>query len=49
MTMNKEAVYWRSNKAWYRINSDNEYELTKAAPERARKSFEIFKNGKKRN
>ena len=42
MTANKENVYWKTNKEWYRINSDGEYELTEAAPARACRSFELF-------
>ncbi len=43
MTANKEALYWKTNKDWYRINSEKGcYELTDKAPERAKKSFELF-------
>ena len=44
MTADKEFMYWRSNKEWYRINRENDcFELTEAAPERARQSFELYK------
>lgn len=46
MTANKESVYWKSNKEWYRINAEGKYELTEKAPERAKKSFELFKSKK---
>lgn len=42
MTSNKESLYWKSNKEWYRINEDGEFELTELAPERAQKSFELY-------
>lgn len=49
MTANKESLYWKSNKEWYTINKEGNYELTKHAPERAKKSFELFnsKNNQK--
>lgn len=46
MTLNKEPLYWRTNKEWYFINEQGEYELTEKATERARKSFEMYKHGK---
>jgi len=46
MTANKESVYWKTNKEWYKINDAGEYELTEAATERAKKSFELY-NSKK--
>ena len=43
MTANMEPMYWRMNKNWYRINYENDcFELTEEAPERARKSFEMY-------
>ena len=42
MTSNKESLYWKSNKEWYVINEDGEFELTELAPERAKKSFELY-------
>lgn len=43
-TADKEFVYWKSDKNWYKINREKDrYELTELAPERARKSFEEFK------
>ena len=48
MTANKESSYWASNPAWYRINKEKDsFELTDEAPERARISFEMWKNTKK--
>lgn len=41
-----EAIYWMKDKSWYFINDRNEFELTDKAPERARKSFELWKKGK---
>ena len=43
MTMSAERLYWKSNKEWYRINEEGKYELTEKAPERAKKSFELYK------
>ena len=43
MSTDKEALFWESNPEWYRITEDGNYELTEKAPERARKSFEIYK------
>lgn len=43
MTGNKESLYWKSNTEWYRVNKEKDcYELTEKAPERARKSFELY-------
>lgn len=45
MHANTEIMYWHSNKEWYKINHDKDcYELTDKAPERAIKSFEMYKN-----
>lgn len=45
MTANKESSYWASNPAWYRINKKtDEFELTEHAPERAKISFDMWKN-----
>lgn len=44
MNANKEVVFWRSNKAWFkRIEEIPYFELTEQAPERAVKSFEMWK------
>ncbi len=46
----KECMYWTKNEQWYRINKEKGcVELTDAAPDRARKSFEMYRkrNGKK--
>mgnify|MGYP004603426135 FL=1 len=43
MIVNREAVYWASNKEWYRINLEKDcFELTDKAIERARNSFELY-------
>ncbi|HIY54844.1 MAG TPA: hypothetical protein H9971_01560 [Candidatus Dorea merdavium] len=50
MTANKESLYWRTNKEWYRINKEKDcFELTDKAPERARKSFEMYKEMQKKH
>ncbi len=44
MNGNTEILYWRTNKNWFTINCElDRYELTDAAPERAKKSFEEWK------
>jgi hypothetical protein len=44
MTADKELMYWMNDPSWYRINKETgKYELTDAAPERAKKSFELSK------
>lgn len=42
MTANKERVYWRSDKSWYYINDQGNYELTECVSERARQSFDLY-------
>lgn len=42
MTADRESKYWKTNKDWYRINANGDFELTEKAPERARKSFALF-------
>ena len=38
------VMYWMENPAWYRVNKDlDRFELTEAAPEEARSSFEVYK------
>ena len=45
MTANKESLFWKTNKEWYRINREKDcYELTEKAPKRARESFELYKS-----
>jgi|LAHS01.1.fsa_nt_gb hypothetical protein len=37
--------YWRKSSKWYRVVSNTyEYELTDAAPEKARESYERYKS-----
>ncbi len=49
MTANMEFMYWRTNKEWYTINREKDcFELTEQAPERARKSFELYKEIQKK-
>ncbi|MEF2767732.1 MAG: hypothetical protein U0O05_08490 [Dorea phocaeensis] len=44
MTADREFMYWKTNDSWYRINYEKDcFELTEEAPERARKSFELYK------
>ena len=44
MTANMELFYWRTNPDWYtREKCSDEFELTDEAPERARKSFALWK------
>ena len=38
----RESMYWMKDKTWFRINEKGRFELTDAAPERARKSFELY-------
>ena len=48
MTAKREFMYWRTNKEWYRINSEKDcFELTDKATERARKSFELYQKVQK--
>ena len=48
MTVNKESLFWKTNKEWYRINYEKDcYELTDKAPERAKASFELYKPKRK--
>lgn len=47
MRSNDEALYWRTNKEWYRINEKGEYELTEKAPQRAVESFKIANTPRK--
>lgn len=42
MTSDREIFYWKTNKAWYRINDNGDFELTDEAPERAQASFALF-------
>jgi hypothetical protein len=38
-----EAMYWKTNKKWYRANYEKDcYELTKYAPPRAIDSFRLW-------
>lgn len=48
--MEKEAhgysfvMYWTNNPTWYRVNKKlDRYELTDEVPEKARRSFELYK------
>ena len=39
-----EAMYWRTNRKWYKANYDTgKFELTAAAPPRAIKSFRLYR------
>ncbi len=38
-----EAMYWMTNKKWYRVNEEKDcFELTKYAPPRAIESFRLW-------
>ena len=38
-----EAMYWKTNKKWYKANMEtNSYELTSLAPPRAIESFRLY-------
>ena len=44
----KEMMYWLSDPSWYRINEEtDDFELTDNAPERAKRSFDMWKKPKK--
>jgi len=44
MTSTIEILYWRLDAKWYVYNQENEeFSLTERAPERAVKSFELWK------
>ena len=47
MTANMESLYWKTNKEWYFINDSGKFELTENAPERAKKSFELYMSKRK--
>lgn len=50
MNANKEPMYWRTNKEWYRINKEKDcFELTDKAPKRAKESFEMYKEMQKKH
>jgi hypothetical protein len=38
----KEYLYWGTNKEWYDYDENDQPFLTEKAPERARKSFELY-------
>jgi hypothetical protein len=47
MTTNKELFYWAKNPNWYNMDEDSDnVTLTNEAPERAKKSFEMWKKRK---
>lgn len=49
-TVNTELLYWQSNDEWYKINYEKDcFELTDKAPERARKSFDMYKEFQKKH
>lgn len=44
MSGNTELLYWRKDKLWYRYDEEKDiFELTDKATERARASFEMWK------
>ena len=43
-----EMFYWQTDSSWYRINTAKDcYELTDLAPERARRSFDMYTHPEK--
>jgi len=43
MTGKTELLYWQSNDDWYEYNQETrEYKVKENAPERAKKSFELY-------
>ena len=44
MNRNSEVMYWQSNKDWYEIDDEKDtFVIREDAPERAKKSFEMWK------
>ena len=44
MSGNRELLYWRKDKSWYKYNQEiRMYALTDEAPQRAIDSFEMWK------
>ena len=44
MTANSFPMYWAKDEKWYRINYELDcFELTDEAPEKARRSFDAYK------
>ena len=44
----QEMFYWMTDKEWYRINMKmDRFELTDKAPERAKRSFDMYNNPEK--
>lgn len=38
------VMYWMKDPTWYKINRElDRFELTEAAPDKARRSFELYK------
>ena len=45
MTGTQEKLYWRTDKNWYGFDpSTEEFYLTESAPEKAKESFDLWKN-----
>ncbi len=46
--MNSEALYWLTDKSWYRINRERDcFEILDSAPAKAKLSFEIWSGKRK--
>ena len=44
MTADRETIFWRSNPEWFFFDEEkDEFVLTDKAPERARRSFDLFR------
>ena len=45
MTGNKEMLYWHSQEEWYVYDEESDtYSIKNDAPERVKKSFDMWKN-----
>lgn len=40
----KELYYWKSNKEWYGIDKNGKFYIKENAPDKAKKSFEKWRN-----
>ena len=48
MKVNKEILFWQTNKEWYHINKElDRFEINEDAPEEAKISFEKWKKENK--
>ena len=48
MSMNSDALYWLTNKAWYKVDRENDcFVILDSAPAKAKISFEIWSGKRK--